>query len=738
MKLNVNEETQTNCQIENKMFSIQASPIAFDILSNKLYSNPILAVVRELLTNAYDSHKAANNIHIPIDVHFPDYLDKNFTIRDYGTGLCKEDIMEMYTTFFSSTKSDTNDFTGCFGLGSKTPFSYVPAFSINSYWNGTKYYFAAVKKDGYPNIYCIREEETTEPNGLEIIIPTSNDPRFYHETTRYLKYIPEIKINSSLSIDIELPLYKQDDISVYKLYESYNKAHDNILIKQGQNIYKIPNPSIFFKIDCNYIFKIAEASIILIEVPIGTLDITPSRENLSQEANNNDILIELIFKIEEHIENIFLHNTEIIKKLNYSLYIKMLIKKYNLEDIKHLTIKAPHLNSDATIGAIRVSHGLIDVYTENYKDNKNNSFIEYNPNTLIVYTSEQPTKRSITRIKNIIYNYSSEIGDQIVVISPHQYENLKEFIKYTKNIFNKLCSVEEFDLHFRIMNINQFFKKYPNHKKPVTRSCNVVINEDSYVRYKIYTYKDGVIESNGGNRIKNIKDKISSKNTILLPMTSFNDYNQESKLIANLITEVINNDIIFNFIKGKKSNLEKSDDIQFILIAKSNFKYFKEYAKVDVDKLILFLQKTKWSIKYVSNDLDTEIIDFLRNFKNILTYNFKNKTKYFVYNSKIYKRIESLIKLNDKYIKFSIRDLAYFKSIGIPNNFINYKNISILDKELQLLYDFYKDTIMTYRIVQTFRNNNRIVLFRTYLLNKEDKTKILTILKGEKKNVLFC
>ena len=142
-----NMQTETNCTVQGHTFSIKASPVAFDILSSKLYSNPILAIVRELLTNAYDSHKAAGKEDVPIKVNIPSYLEPSLIIRDYGLGLSKEDVMEMYTTFFSSTKSDSNDFTGCFGLGSKTPFSYTTSFSVNSYWNGTKYYFIATKKD---------------------------------------------------------------------------------------------------------------------------------------------------------------------------------------------------------------------------------------------------------------------------------------------------------------------------------------------------------------------------------------------------------------------------------------------------------------------------------------------------------------------------------------------------------------------------------------------------------------
>ena len=77
MLLNTGGLTETNCSIQGSTFKISASPVAFDILSSKLYSNPILAIVRELLTNAYDSHKAAGKEDVPIKVNLPSYLEPN-------------------------------------------------------------------------------------------------------------------------------------------------------------------------------------------------------------------------------------------------------------------------------------------------------------------------------------------------------------------------------------------------------------------------------------------------------------------------------------------------------------------------------------------------------------------------------------------------------------------------------------------------------------------------------------
>ena len=98
---------------EESKFSIEASSKAFFILSDGLYSNKILAVVRELSTNAYDSHVEANKADVPFDVHLPTPLKPVFFIRDYGTSMNHDNCMQLYTTYFRSTRNNSNDAVGC-------------------------------------------------------------------------------------------------------------------------------------------------------------------------------------------------------------------------------------------------------------------------------------------------------------------------------------------------------------------------------------------------------------------------------------------------------------------------------------------------------------------------------------------------------------------------------------------------------------------------------------------------
>jgi len=161
-------DTHNRGTVHANQFSISQTSKMFRILSDSLYSDKIQAVIRELSTNAYDSHVACGNKN-PFKVTLPTAANPSFTVRDYGTGLSKEDMESLYTTYGASNKNHSNDFVGCLGLGSKSPFAYTKSFSASSYYQGMKYtYIAALDESGVPTLSLFNTCETDEPNGLEI------------------------------------------------------------------------------------------------------------------------------------------------------------------------------------------------------------------------------------------------------------------------------------------------------------------------------------------------------------------------------------------------------------------------------------------------------------------------------------------------------------------------------------------------------------------------------------------
>lgn len=169
---------QTNTTQKIKKFSAEFSAEMFSLVTDNIYKDPVSAVIRELSCNAYDAHVAAGNEDIPFIITIPTQLDNEFRIRDFGTGLLPDEIDQIYTVMFKSTKGDSNDFVGCFGIGSKSPFALTTQFNIESYVNGTKWVYTVFKDDsGIPSYvsHIPDGEKTDEPNGLMISFGVSPD-----------------------------------------------------------------------------------------------------------------------------------------------------------------------------------------------------------------------------------------------------------------------------------------------------------------------------------------------------------------------------------------------------------------------------------------------------------------------------------------------------------------------------------------------------------------------------------
>lgn len=193
MKLAQDTRTVTSHGLqETGQFKIRQNAKMFAVLTSNIYSDKPRAIIRELVCNAWDAHKEAGQTDQFV-VMMPSHTSPMLVIRDFGNGLSHDNIMNLYTTFFDSTKDQSNDAVGAFGLGSKSPFAYTDAFTVTSRQNGTKRVYAAVKDDaGMPSISLIVEMEDFEPDGLEVSVPVSpNDfERFNAAAAATLKHFP--------------------------------------------------------------------------------------------------------------------------------------------------------------------------------------------------------------------------------------------------------------------------------------------------------------------------------------------------------------------------------------------------------------------------------------------------------------------------------------------------------------------------------------------------------------------
>ena len=67
------------------------------ILRDTLYSDKILAVLREYAANAWDAHREMGKPDLAIQVILPTVMNPTLIIRDFGRGLSHEDAFDVYT-----------------------------------------------------------------------------------------------------------------------------------------------------------------------------------------------------------------------------------------------------------------------------------------------------------------------------------------------------------------------------------------------------------------------------------------------------------------------------------------------------------------------------------------------------------------------------------------------------------------------------------------------------------------
>jgi len=157
------------------------------ILRDRLYTNKILAVLREYSTNAWDAHVEAGIPHTPIKVTLPTHLNPVLIIRDYGIGLAEEDIYAIYTQYGASTKRESNEVVGMLGIGAKSAFSYSDSFTVTSSHKGMKKVYIAVLDSSNMGKMTKMFESPSEETGVEVNIPANpNDEHLFAKEARTL------------------------------------------------------------------------------------------------------------------------------------------------------------------------------------------------------------------------------------------------------------------------------------------------------------------------------------------------------------------------------------------------------------------------------------------------------------------------------------------------------------------------------------------------------------------------
>ena len=272
-----------------------------------------MAFIRELIANAQDIH-IKTGCRAPFEITLPTELAPVFRVRDFGSGLSLEQMTEYFCSYAASTKTETNDQAGAFGIGCKSPFGYTNSFSVTSIQNGKRVIYNCVMDDTDMGemLQMSPETDTEEPDGLEISVPVEkSDIDGVIARTRYI-------FN-----------YLDNKPKVYNHPESFNKDPYEIVergstwvaekptgvfgnqfvgryarVRIGGFCYPLSISALGFRHgSVNY--NLVEHQYLVVDLPMGSVDISHTREGLSYTRKTKTMVKWALRKvIREFVEQI--------------------------------------------------------------------------------------------------------------------------------------------------------------------------------------------------------------------------------------------------------------------------------------------------------------------------------------------------------------------------------------------------------------------------------------------------
>ncbi len=424
---------------QERSFTIKATGKAFRILSSGLYKEKILAIVRELSCNAYDAHVDAGKGDLPFDVHLPNSLEAFFSVRDYGKGLSQEAMETIYTTYFESTKTDSNEQIGGLGLGCKSPLAYVDQFTVISrHGNLRSTYSIFFDENDTPSISLMNQEDSIEPSGLEVIIPVRS-ASFYEFRTKaeqvysYFNPCPNVSGSAEFKIAKKVAILSGDG---FKIYPNYGNSKaimgvvayplDRYSVPELQNV---PNAT-------NLLYAGID-----IQFGVGDLDITAGREELSYDQRTKQNIANRVKEIIENIPDLVL---EEVSKMTTEMEVRRYFEKissivdclpnkqllWNGKIINSASFKVSMEDFDNLFITLYRKHttrnGTLKVSVEQNYHNSSENFSVRSSNTIFIITDDIGG-RTMSRVRRL---YEENVNENMVVMSvngnANQIDNLKE------------------------------------------------------------------------------------------------------------------------------------------------------------------------------------------------------------------------------------------------------------------------------------------------------------------------
>jgi hypothetical protein len=272
-------------------------------LRDKIYSDKILAVIREYVCNALDEH-IKYKVDRAVDFGLRGDGEIEFFVRDYAKGLSEQEIRNVFGMYFKSTKRDNNIQSGSFGLGAKSAHAYTDTFYVKSHHNGVcTLYVCALGggNTGVPvgHILKVSEEETSE-SGLEVYLSIKSGDKysFNGKCQDFISFCSQ-KINYHYFNEVRVPETPVATVSkngfIFRFFNWPVGSHYSFVkFCMGDVVYE----TVDFRHKKGHLFK----KCLIIDIPIGKMSLPISRESFENTPSNQRVKAEIEQTLNEIID----------------------------------------------------------------------------------------------------------------------------------------------------------------------------------------------------------------------------------------------------------------------------------------------------------------------------------------------------------------------------------------------------------------------------------------------------
>jgi len=262
------------------------------ILRDALYTDKILAVLREYASNAWDAHRSVGKDRLPIKVALPTTMSPTLVIRDFGPGLSDQDVFDLYPQYGSSTKRQDDNTVGTWGLGSKSAFCYSDTFTVTSFYGGVRTVYVAVLEESDQGAFKrFHSEPCGDETGLEIQIPVRDHdiPEFERKAISLFRHF-----DPRPDINVALPEESRMGLPSGYILENADPKTSSWVAVMGCVPYRVDMTQIKTTLQDIQLWNAVSGMSGGLSFKIGEVEISASREELKYSDDTKQKLVERV------------------------------------------------------------------------------------------------------------------------------------------------------------------------------------------------------------------------------------------------------------------------------------------------------------------------------------------------------------------------------------------------------------------------------------------------------------